>query len=947
MRSLQRGVRSHRTGNEICKGTGRPPAKNSTHLNHTIVSESPNEATSSIETKRTIAGTDSISQFLAPSRIKLNDLQREAILAAPVTTCSLLDYATRCKKAIRSAMAAAAFEYNYDPIVALKIVLSAAPPRRRGEHRKKLLDAYFESNIGCIMDQVEKCSAPKAKTRAACARRLNSQGADASAMAALSAGMPGRALKRLTQNGTLPVTEETIEALRKLHPQCEQPIPVRNTTIHPSLQPKFVGPALKAMKQSAPGPSGLRADHILMAFPNGIGDSLILVLKSIAEGRAPRWLADARLFALPKKSNGVRPIAVGETLRRLAATVMLRSAHSSLPPLARQFIVRSDGCVTVANIVRSTIERFNEACVVTVDLRNAFNSVDRNAVLTAVNNTQLCAYTQWAYGLPSILRFGTSTLSSSTGVQQGDPAGPVLFAFALAGVLDNLRNLFPGDMLDIWYADDGYILGNCDSVAKAFDMLIDPLKAIGLQINLDKCALWTHNNNIDNIIPGVSTVIINESEFPLTVLGLPVAGSREAMSSFAVAAVTKTDEAMKPLSLLHHAQGETAILRYFGPTSRLQHFSRFSLDPSIAQQLAGADAITLKHFERIVGRPLPHGWEPIAASSISSGGIGLSLLSDIDMRAKSISAIESAVRVTKEIIDLDAQLGFKSEMLSEVLEELQQRPALSECFPGALRAAAAENLSHMKLLADSFASPHASAFLSAMPGPQTTMSNEEFRDALWFRFGLPPPTGHQDCSPDPRHDPLGLHRLGCRNAAPSRTQRHDEMVTVLAKAALNADPLSFQVAREERLADADNSRQRPGDIALNMGDGRTLADLTVASPFGAACQTSSRIAGTPAAAASEAYDRKVLKWKRLLDDHELHDHMLVSTFQPLAVTALGVWDNRSFRWLRKFSDICASSLGIDNGSAFADLMTRLSVALWRGNSRLLRSLRVHCDWPTD
>ena len=69
------------------------------------------------------------------------------------------------------------------------------------------------------------------------------------------------------------------------------------------------------MRQSEPGPSGLRADHLLLAFPTGVSDSLTRVLMAICEGRAPRWLANAKLFALPKKAGGVRPIAVGETLR--------------------------------------------------------------------------------------------------------------------------------------------------------------------------------------------------------------------------------------------------------------------------------------------------------------------------------------------------------------------------------------------------------------------------------------------------------------------------------------------------------------------------------------------------------------------------------------------------------------------------------------------------------
>lgn len=82
------------------------------------------------------------------------------------------------------------------------------------------------------------------------------------------------------------------------------------------------------MHQSAPGPSGLRADHLLLAFPSGLSDSLVKVLDSIIRGKAPRWLTDARLFALPKKAGGVRPIAVGETLRRLAAAVLLRGSLS-------------------------------------------------------------------------------------------------------------------------------------------------------------------------------------------------------------------------------------------------------------------------------------------------------------------------------------------------------------------------------------------------------------------------------------------------------------------------------------------------------------------------------------------------------------------------------------------------------------------------------------------
>ncbi len=58
---------------------------------------------------------------------------------------------------------------------------------------------------------------------------------------------------------------------------------------------------------------------------------------------------------------------------------------------------------------------------------------------------------------------------------------------------------------------------------------------------------------------------------------------------------------------------------------------------------------------------------------------------------------------------------------------------------------------------------------------------------------------------------------------------------------------------------------------------------------------------------------------------------------PLAVTALDVWDERSLRWLRRLSDVCAAATSVSPGTALASLMTKLSVALWRANSCMIRA----------
>jgi hypothetical protein len=124
---------------------------------------------------------------------------------------------------------------------------------------------------------------------------------------------------------------------------------------------------------------------------------------------------------------------------------------------------------------------------------------------------------------------------------------------------------------------------------------------------------------------------------------------------------------------------------------------------------------------------------------------------------------------------------------------------------------------------------------------------------------------------------------------------------------------------------------------LDLGDGRTYVDVTVVNPFAAAHLSASRSAGSPASAAVRAFDKKVVKYQSLFPSGT---GSMVSKFVPLAVTAMGVWDERSLRWLRHFSDVCAAASASSPGTVFSSLMTRLSVALWRGNSRMMRSCRT-------
>ena len=85
---------------------------------------------------------------------------------------------------------------------------------------------------------------------------------------------------------------------------------------------------------SAPGPSGLRPSHVQEALTCGAAglyeqflDTITLFCNLAASGRLPgdfsQMLSAARLLPFAKKTGGVRPIAVGETLRRLTSKLVV------------------------------------------------------------------------------------------------------------------------------------------------------------------------------------------------------------------------------------------------------------------------------------------------------------------------------------------------------------------------------------------------------------------------------------------------------------------------------------------------------------------------------------------------------------------------------------------------------------------------------------------------
>ena len=201
--------------------------------------------------------------------------------------------------------------------------------KRRGRHHKPTSIKYLWSNENFEVLWQHAIGQSSSKPFSQCYDHAK---VVCKAISLAREGLFGKACQVLTSSGVAPNNETTWKLLQAKHPEGPLPmLPPVPTLAGAILPPDFnVLTILKSFsKATACGPSGLRIQHLLNAaevpLPSPIGALLRDVVNLLASGKVPvsvsKFLAGGSLTALDKnKPNSlpdIRPIAVGEALRRL------------------------------------------------------------------------------------------------------------------------------------------------------------------------------------------------------------------------------------------------------------------------------------------------------------------------------------------------------------------------------------------------------------------------------------------------------------------------------------------------------------------------------------------------------------------------------------------------------------------------------------------------------
>ncbi|CAE7809883.1 RTase [Symbiodinium sp. CCMP2592] len=215
----------------------------------------------------------------------------------------------------------------------------------------------------------------------------------------------------------------------------------------------------------------------------------------------------------PTAPSDLRPIAVGSSAAKLFSRLLVNRIAPKLAPRTHSQCASSgrQTCDVVCSLWKlCELEREWKAGlgVVKVDVRKAFDSVNRAALLAALrarlgDTAEYRCFHALLVDVEAVLQtcWGSSLLAMKSGIKQGSIESPILFSFLMEVALEQARvksswdqgsHLFH-DMLeeDLLYMDDGYLWGpDCRTLGVRLGQLAEVLQGFGLTLNIAKCVLY-------------------------------------------------------------------------------------------------------------------------------------------------------------------------------------------------------------------------------------------------------------------------------------------------------------------------------------------------------------------------------------------------------------------------------------------------------------------------
>ena len=774
----------------------------------------------------------------------------------------------------------------------------------------------------------------------------------------LSAGDIRGAVRVLSsEDKVLKGDNATLHKLQEKHPDSHPnsllPPPPENTNNTPHLiaTREDTKQGIRSFRNgSGGGPDRLLPQHLKDLTSDQLGGVAVDLLDALTDfinniflsGKIPEWLCPiiygAQLIALSKSDEGVRPIAIGFTLRRLAGKVAMAKLNDTCAALFQPHqlgVGTPKGAEIAVHALRRYIEANNNEskAVLKIDFKNAFNCIRRDQILVKVKELVPMLYPMvWqSYSITSNLYFnGDTIIQSREGVQQGDPLGPFLFSLGIADLTRSCTSEFSA-----WYLDDGTLAGNPDTIQADFQRIQAVSDTLGLKINPSKCEVFFTNNedqqtntetlaSLQQLAPGIRNI----EEENLTLLGAPIL--KQAGEGVFRSKLNNLQLMVERLAQID-AHDAIFLLRHCFAIPKLMYFLRCAPSFHFIDVLQDYDHHLRLGLENILNVKLEEKSWLQSTLPVSKGGLGIRLTSDLALPAF-LSSAHSTFLGANSLLPENISTGTyqnleEAELLwREIIPEETMQPNTKSvqalwdtplCDKKFSELFEEEILPVEKARLRAVTAEHSSDWLNAIPIPALglKLDNASLRIACGLRLGSPLCQPHS-CPCGMLVNELGRHGLSCKHAKGTHA-RHSQANDLIKRALGSAQVPAIR----EPPGLVRSDFKRPDGLTLYpWSQGKSLVwDFTCSDTLAPShVAATSKESGKSAAQAEK---------KKLGHYEELKRSYIV---MPVAVETMGSWGQMGLKFVKDLGSRIADVTGETRSTSF--LFQSISMAIQRGNA---------------
>ena len=401
-----------------------------------------------------------------------------------------------------------------------------------------------------------------------------------------------------------------------------------------------------------------------------------------------------RLIPLDK-NPGLRPIGVGEILRRIAGKAVVSVVREDILNSVGSLQVcagHDAGCEAAVHAMQRIFNEEDTEAVLLIDASNAFNSVNRNVFLH--NVTVVCptiaTYVKNCYTKSSrLFVIGGHELTSSEGTTQGDPIAMAIYAVAVITlilmILEVTNQLSDKRTKMAAYADDFSAGGSIENLKHWWKVLCQLGPKFGYFPEASKCWLIVKPEAYNTALTAFQSTDIKITVDGKKHLGAML-GSTKYKESYVV---EKTDQWCKELSLLSEIAKIQPQAAYSCFVSGYKHKMNYVMRtiPNIGHLMERVDDIILSKFIPAItdGIKINQHERKLLSIPVKYGGLGLPIFAETSAIEHENSIIVTE-NLTTRIVNQEHQYHHdveitkkknaiknkKHERVGEILDDLRK-----------------------------------------------------------------------------------------------------------------------------------------------------------------------------------------------------------------------------------------------------------------------------------